>query len=63
MKIYELMNQLSSAKAGTEVTAVVCLSPTELIQHGSRIGDDDCFCLPLEIEEIDPEEGNITLKF
>lgn len=63
MKIYELMNQLSNAEAGTEVTAVVCLSPTELIQHGSRIGDDDCFCLPLEIEEIDPEEGNIALKF
>lgn len=57
------MNQLSSAEAGTEVTAVVCLSPAELIQHGGRIGDDDCFCLPLEIEEIDPEEGNITLKF
>ena len=62
MKIYELLNQLSSAEAGTEVTAVVCLSPTELIQHGDRI-DDDCFCLTLKIEEIDPEEGNITLKF
>lgn len=62
MKIYELMNQLSSAEAGTEVTAVVCLSPTELIQHGDRI-DDDCFCLTLKIEGIDPEEGNITLKF
>ena len=62
MKIYELLNQLSSAEAGTEVTAAVCLSPTELIQHGDRI-DDDCFCLTLKIEEIDPEEGNITLKF
>lgn len=62
MKVYELMNQLSSAEAGTEVTAVVCLSPAELIQHGCRI-DDDCFCLTLEIEDIDPDEGNITLKF
>ncbi len=63
MKVYELMSVLSQAEAGTEVTAVVCLSPTELIQHGCRICDDDCFCLPLEIEEIDPDEGNITLKF
>lgn len=63
MKVYELMSVLSQAEAGTEVTAVVCLSPTELIQHGCRIGGDDCFCLTLEIEEIDPEEGNITLKF
>lgn len=62
MKVYELMNQLSSAEAGKEVTAIVCLSPTELIQHGDRI-DDDCFCLTLEFEEIDPDEGNITLKF
>ena len=62
MKIYELLNQLSSAEAGTEVTAVVCLSPTDLIQRGDRI-DNDFFCLTLEIEEIDPEEGNITLKF
>lgn len=62
MKVYELMNLLSQAEAGTEVTAAVCLSPTELIQHGCRI-DDDCFCLTLEIEEIDPDEGNITLKF
>lgn len=63
VKVYELMSILSQAEAGTEVTAVVCLSPTELIQHGSRIGDDDCFCLPLEIEEIDSDEGNIILKF
>lgn len=62
MKVYELMSLLSQAEAGTEVTAVVCLSPTELIQHGGRI-DNDCFCLTLEIEEIDPDEGNITLKF
>lgn len=60
MKVYELMNQLSSAEAGTEVTAVVYLSPAELIQHGDRI-DDDCFCLTLVVD-IDPEEGNITLK-
>lgn len=56
------LDTLSQAEAGTEVTASVCLSPTELIQHGDRI-DDDCFCLTLKIEEIDPEEGNITLKF
>lgn len=62
MKVYELMSLLSQAKAGMEVTAVMCLSPTELTQHGSRI-DDNCFCLTLEIEDIDPEEGNITLKF
>lgn len=62
MKVYELMSILSSVEAGKEVTAVMCLSPTELIQHGDRI-DNDCFCLTLEIEEIDPEEGNITLKF
>lgn len=62
MKVYELMSILSGSEAGKEVTAVMCLSPTELIQHGSRI-DGDCFCLTLEIEEIDPEEGNITLKF
>lgn len=61
MKVYELMSLLSQAKAGMEVTAVVYLSPTELIQHGDV--DNDCFCLTLEIEEIDPEEGNITLKF
>lgn len=62
MKVYELMSVLSQAEAGTEVTAVVCLSPAELIQHGDRI-DDDCFCLTLEIEDADPDEGNITLKF
>lgn len=62
MKVYELMSLLSQAEAGTEVTAAVYLSPTELIQHGDRI-DNDCFCLILEIEEIDPEEGNFTLKF
>ena len=61
MKVYELMSILSSAEAGKEVTAVVCLSPTELIQHGDRI-DDDCFCLTLKIEGIDPDDGNITLK-
>ncbi len=61
MKVYELMSLLSQAESGTEVTAAVCLSPTELIQRGGRI-DDDCFCLTLEIEEIDPDEGNITLK-
>lgn len=61
MKVYELMSVLSQAEAGKEVTAVMCLSPTELIQHGDRI-DDDCFCLPLVVD-IDPEEGNITLKF
>lgn len=62
MKAYKLMNQLSSAEAGKEVTAVVYLSPTELIQHGDRI-DDDCFCLTLVVEDVDPDEGNITLKF
>lgn len=61
MKVYELMNQLSSAEAGTEVTAVVCLSPTELIQHGDHI-DNDLFCLTLMVEDIDTDEGNITLK-
>lgn len=61
MKVYELISLLSQAEAGKEVTAVVCLNPTELIQHGGRI-DDDCFCLTLEIEDADPEEGNITLK-
>lgn len=65
MKVYELMSLLSQAEAGTEVTAVVYLSPTKLIQHSDRIDriDNDFFCLTLEIEEIDPEEGNITLKF
>lgn len=62
MKVYELMSLLSQAEAGTEVTAVVCLSPTELIQHGDRI-DNDCFCLTLVVENVDPDEGNITLKF
>lgn len=62
MKVYELMSLLSQAEAGTEVTAAVCLSPTELIQHGDQI-DNDCFCLTLEIEDIDTDEGNITLKF
>lgn len=59
MKVYELMNQLSQAEAGTEVRAAVCLTPTELIQHGDRI-DDDCFCLTLEIEELTPM-GEISL--
>ncbi len=62
MKVYELMSLLSRAEAGKEVTAAVCLSPTDLIQHGDRI-DNDCFCLILEIEDADPDEGNITLKF
>lgn len=61
MKVYELMSILSGSEAGKEVTAVVYLSPTELIQHGDRI-DDDCFCLTLVVD-IDPDEGNITLKF
>ena len=62
MKVYELMSLLSNAEAGKELTAVVCLSPTDLTEHGYRI-DDDCFCLTFEIEKIDPDEGNITLKF
>lgn len=63
MKVYELMNLLSSAEAGTEVTAVVYLSQTELIQiqRGDRI-DNDCFCLTLVVEDVDPDEGNINLK-
>lgn len=61
MKAYELMSILSQAEAGTEVTAAVCLSPADLIQHGDRI-DNDFFCLTLEIEEADPDDGNITLK-
>lgn len=61
MKVYELMSILSQAEAGTEVTAAVCLSPADLIQHGDRI-DNDFFCLTLEIEEIYPDEGNIYLK-
>ena len=65
MKVYELMSLLSQAEAGTEVTAVVYLSPTKLIQHSDRIDriDNDLFCLTFEIEKIDPDEGNITLKF
>lgn len=61
MKVYELMSLLSSAEAGTEVTAAVCLSPTELIQHGNRI-DDDCFYLPKVINDVDPEDGQINLN-
>lgn len=61
MKVYELMSVLSQAEAGTEVTAAVCLSPADLIQHGNRI-DNDFFYLTLEIEEADPDDGNITLK-
>ncbi len=61
MKVYELMSLLSQAEAGTEVTAVVCLSPTELIQRGDRI-DDDCFCLILEIEDVNSDEGQINLN-
>lgn len=62
MKVYELMSILSGVEAGKEVKAVVCLSPTELIQHGGRI-DDDCFCLTLKIEDADPDEGQINLNF
>lgn len=62
MKVYELMSLLSQAEAGKEVTAVVCLSPAELIQHGCRIGDDDCFCLLMAIDDVDPEEGQINLN-
>lgn len=61
MKVYELMSLLSQAEAGTEVKAVVYLSPTELIQHGDRI-DDDCFCLPIVINDVDPEDGQINLN-
>lgn len=65
MKVYELISLLSQAEAGKEVTAVMCLSPTELIWHSDRIDriDNDFFCLTLEIEDADPDEGNITLKF
>lgn len=62
MKVYELMSLLSQAEAGTEVTAAVCLSPADLIQHGDRI-DNDFFCLTLVVEDVDSDEGNITLKF
>ena len=31
MKVYELMSLLSQAEAGTEVTAVVCLSPSVML--------------------------------
>lgn len=62
MKVYELMSLLSQAEAGTEVSAVMCLSPTELIQHGDRI-DNDCFCLTLVVEDADPGSGQINLNF
>lgn len=61
MKVYELMSILASAEAGKEVTAVVCLSPTELISRGDRI-DNDCFCLTLEIEDVNSDEGQINLN-
>ena len=61
MKVYELMSVLSQAEAGKEVTAAVCLSPTELIQHGDRI-DNDCFCLTLVVEDVDPDGGQINLN-
>ncbi len=62
MKVYELMSILSQAEAGTEVTAVVRLSPADLIQHGDRI-NNDFFYLTLEIEEADPGSGQINLNF
>lgn len=61
MKVYELMSILSGVEAGKEVKAFVCMSPTELIQYGDRI-DDDCFCLPIAINDVDPDDGQINLN-
>lgn len=50
MKVYELISLMSQAKAGKEVTAVMCLSPTELIQHGCSV--HGCALIKAAIKEL-----------
>lgn len=57
MKVYELMNQLGLMRADQDVEIGVCLKISELTS-GKQI-DKDCFCLRLNIDDIDVESGNI----
>lgn len=57
MKVYELMNLLGQMMADQDVKIGVCLTFSELTS-GERI-DKDCFCLNLNIDNVDVECGSI----
>ncbi len=57
MKAYELMSLLGQMRADQDVEIGVCLKISELTS-GKQI-DKDCFCLRLNIDDIDVESGNI----
>lgn len=57
MKVYELMNQLGQMKADQDVRIGVCLTYSELAR-GEQIGKD-CFCLNLDVDNVDVECGSI----
>ena len=57
MKAYELMSLLGQMRADQDVEIGVCLKISELTS-GEQI-DKDCFCLRLNIGDIDIESGNI----
>lgn len=57
MKVYELMNELGQMRADQDVRIGVCLTHSELAS-GEQI-DKDCFCLNLDIDNVDVECGSI----
>ena len=57
MKVYELMNLLGQMRADQDVRIEVCLTTSELTS-GEQI-DKDCFCLNLNVDDVDVESGNI----
>lgn len=57
MKVYELMNLLGRMRADQDVRIGVCLTFSELAS-GEQIGKD-CFCLNLDVDNVDVECGSI----
>ena len=57
MKVYELMSLLGQMRADQDVRIGVCLTSSELTS-GEQI-DKDCFCLNLDINDVDIECGSI----
>lgn len=53
MKVYELMSLLGQMRADQDVRIGVCLTFSELAS-GEQI-DKDCFCLNLDIGDVDVE--------
>ena len=57
MNVYELMNLLGQMRADQDVKVGVCLTFSELTS-GEQIYKD-CFCLNLDVDNVDVECGSI----